>query len=40
MLARVLLAGFTSLIPARWKSGDPKSLELLQGVWRHSSWSW
>jgi hypothetical protein len=31
MLALMLVAGLTSLVPARWNSGDPKSLELLQG---------
>jgi hypothetical protein len=31
ILALILAAGLTSLVPARWNSGDPKSLELLQG---------
>jgi hypothetical protein len=30
-LALLLLAGWAGLIPARWNSGDPRSLELLKG---------
>jgi len=27
----MLLVGLADLLPARWKSADPKSLELLRG---------
>lgn len=30
-IALMLLAGWAGLIPARWNSGDPRSLELLKG---------
>jgi hypothetical protein len=45
MLALALLAGLSGQVPARWNSGDPKSLELLQGgalnciLLEHQNWN-
>lgn len=41
----MVLSGLTSLVPARWNSSDPKSLELLRGspvnciLLEHPNWT-
>jgi hypothetical protein len=45
MLVLMVLSGLTSLVPARWNSSDPKSLELLRGgpvnciLLEHPNWT-